>query len=301
LNSLGAIVATRAGIGITEAFIMTCCTTLLADYFVGNRRNKYLGLQALVTALAATVFFAVGGAAGAAGWRTPFWLYVVSAIVAVIMIGAIWPTNATSEGEEKRVGKLPPLPWARLALPTAVAVFGGLVFYTLIVELPYVLNGLGVTETAQIGIAAALASLATAIGAFTFRFIAHWGVKVLLPLAFALSGAGMLVVCFTAVAPAVVAGAVITGLGTGILLPTMITWSISRLAYEQRGRGTGLFTGAIFLGEFVTPLVVLALTAAMGTLALAIGVIGVASIVACIMLAFILRAVPQPDLVVMTA
>lgn len=243
LGSLYAIVASRALVGVAEAFIMTCCTTLIADYFVGNRRNKYLGLQALVTALAATVFFAVGGAVGAFGWRTPFWLYVVSLIVAVVMIAAIWPTQTSADGSEKRIEKLPPVPWRALALPTFVAVFGGITFYTLIVELPYVLAGKSVTSTATIGACAAIASLATAAGAFTFRFVAKRGVRQLLPFAFGLAGIGMLVVWTATSVPLVVVGAVIASFGTGVLLPTMITWSIARLDYAQRGRGTGLFTG----------------------------------------------------------
>jgi len=301
LGSLYAIVASRALVGVAEAFIMTCCTTLIADYFVGNRRNKYLGLQALVTALAATVFFAVGGAVGAFGWRTPFWLYVVSLIVAVVMIAAIWPTQTSADGSEKRIEKLPPVPWRALALPTFVAVFGGITFYTLIVELPYVLAGKSVTSTATIGACAAIASLATAAGAFTFRFVAKRGVRQLLPFAFGLAGIGMLVVWTATSVPLVVVGAVIASFGTGVLLPTMITWSIARLDYAQRGRGTGLFTGAIFLGEFATPLVVLALTAAAGTLVLAIGIIGIASIVIAVALAIVTSRFPQPALAVASA
>ena len=45
---------------------MTCCTTLLADYFHGSQRDKYFGLQVVFTTVAATVFFGVGGALGRA-------------------------------------------------------------------------------------------------------------------------------------------------------------------------------------------------------------------------------------------
>ncbi|MEO7015368.1 MAG: MFS transporter [Leifsonia sp.] len=300
LNSLGSIVASRAGVGITEAFIMTCCTTLIADYFVGNRRNKYLGAQALVTALAATLFFAVGGAVGAFGCPPPppFWLYVVSLVVAIAMMAAIWPTNATEDGQEKKVTKLAPVPWGKLMLPTFVALFGGISFYTLIVELPYVLAGNGLTATAVIGGVTAVASLATAIGAFLFRYIAKRGVGFLLPLALGLAGSGQLIVGFAPIVRLAIAGAVIASFGTGILLPTMVTWSIARLGYEQRGRGTGLFTAAVFLGEFVTPLVVLALTAAAGSLGLAIAIIGGSSVILAFVLAVAVRRFPQPALAV---
>ena len=301
LDTLPTIVLSRVGVGVTEAFIMTCCTTLIADYFSGNKRNRYLGLQALVTALAATVFFAIGGALGAAGWRTPFWLYSVSIVVAMLMLFAIWPVRQEADGAEKTVARLEPIAWRSLFLPCGVTLFGGVVFYTLIVELPYVLDELGTTETAVIGIATALASLATAIGAFLFRWIAVRGVSVLLPLAFLLAGVGILIVGFAPTVPLAVIGAVISGFGTGILLPTLVTWAITRLSYEQRGRGTGLWTSALFFGQFVTPLAVLAFTAALGGLGFALAVIGVLSLLAAGLMRVVLVRNPQPELVVANA
>ncbi|MEU4292774.1 MFS transporter [Kribbella sp. NPDC026596] len=40
LDGLHAIVLTRVGVGVTEAAIMTCCTTLIADYFSGTARDR---------------------------------------------------------------------------------------------------------------------------------------------------------------------------------------------------------------------------------------------------------------------
>ena len=275
VGPLGGILATRVGVGIVEAFIMTACTTLLADYFVGRRRDKWFGLQATVTALAATAFFAIGGGLGALGWRTPFWLYLVSIVLAVLMAVAIWPTRQTGDGSERAVAKLPPLNWGLVLVPGLVSIAGGMIFYTPIVELPYLIVGHGVSSTAAIGGIAALASLATAIGAFSFRWIARYGAGVLLPVALGLAGVGLLVAALSPSLPVLVVGAVIASLGTGILLPTLITWAISRLTYDQRGRGTGVFTSAIFLGEFLCPLLVLALTGATGTLPAAIAIMAV--------------------------
>jgi MFS family permease len=90
LPSLQLIVASRVLFGLTEAAIMTCCTTLLADYFHGAQRERYFGLQVVFTTVSATVFFGVGGALGAQDWRAPFWLYVVSLPLAVLAAKFIW-------------------------------------------------------------------------------------------------------------------------------------------------------------------------------------------------------------------
>ncbi len=42
-------------------------------------------------------------------------------------------------------------------------------------------------------------------------------------------------------------------------LPTLITWVMSRVSFAQRGRASGGFTAALFAGEFISPIVVIAL------------------------------------------
>ena len=50
-------------------------------------------------------------------------------------------------------------------VPCLVTLFGGLVFCALIVELPFVLDGIGLNSTAAVGEISAAMSLMTAIGA----------------------------------------------------------------------------------------------------------------------------------------
>ncbi len=64
-----------------------------------------------------------------------------------------------------------------------------------------------------------------------------------------------------------------------MLLPTMLTWAVNRLSFEQRGRGTGLWTGTLFIGEFLSPLVIAALGAGVGGLQPALAVLAVLTLV----------------------
>jgi MFS family permease len=283
LEGLPAIVLSRAGIGMAEAAIMTCCTTLIADYFTGTERDRWLGLQTVFASLSATLFFALGGALGAQGWRAPFWLYASSLVFAVFASALLWqprkPVATNAKGGAATLAALPPLPFRRLFVPCLVTLFGGIVFYTPIVELPYVLDDAGITAIPVIGAIAALASAATAAGAFTFGRVSQRGTAALLPVAFGLAGLGLLVVAAAPVVPVIVFGAVVASAGTGLLLPTLLVWAVAGLSYEERGRGTGLWTSALFLGEFICPLLVLGLAAALGGLSGAIAVVGAISLV----------------------
>ncbi|MCK9793669.1 MFS transporter [Isoptericola sp. 4D.3] len=292
LESLQLILLTRVGVGITEAAIMTVCTTLIVDYFhQEQRRNRYLGLQTVATTLAATVFIVLGGALGVAGWHTPFWVYAVSLVIAVPMIFLLWEPARGAASTVAESGGRTPVPWRHLRLPLVVALFGGFTFYVMLIETSYLLvdGGVDAGDTAAIGAVAAGASLATAAGALSFPRLVGRGHGVVLPLAFGLQAVGMLVIWLGSGVPGVVVGAVVAGVGSGVLLPSMLTWALAGVRFEERGRSTGWWNAAFFLGQFSTPIVVGGLVAAVGTLSAAVAVVGVACAVVAVALGVHLR------------
>jgi hypothetical protein len=58
---------------------------------------------------------------------------------------------------------------------------------------------------------------------------------------------------------ATIVGASIAYLGAGMILPTTITWGLSTLPAEQRGKGTGIWVTSTFFGQFIGPFCVLGL------------------------------------------
>lgn len=281
LEGLPEILLSRVFVGICEAAIMTVCTTLIVDYFhEERRRNKYLGLQTVTTTLAATVFIILGGALGVGGWHTPFWVYAISILVAVPMIFSLWePTPAEAGDTRAEAGSNVRIPWRRISVPLLVSVFGGFTFYVVVIEASYLVVGTGVeaTNTAVIGAVAAVASLSTAIAGLTFARLRHVKPGRLLPLAFALQAVGMLVIWAVPGLPGVIAGAVIASFGSGLLLPSLVTWVVAATLFEDRGRVTGWWTAAFFLGQFLTPILMGLIGAAVGGLAMAVGIVGIAA------------------------
>ncbi|KUL31620.1 MFS transporter [Streptomyces regalis] len=275
LDSLGAIIASRALVGITEAAIMTCCTTLIGDYYTGQRRMKYLALQTMCTSASATAFFVLGGTAGAAGWRVPFWVYAVSLLLVPVMAFTL-PRPVVRPRTEVVPTARRPFLWRQMAGICALTLFAAIVFYTVPVEMAYLLDDLGVANTGMIGLATAVASAGTVAGAIAFARLKR-SPGPMLPAVFTVCAAGFGVMFLAGSVPLMIVGAVINCLGTGMLLPSLLTSAMSRLQYEDRGRGTGLWTSAFFGGSFVCPLVLLALESAVGTLAGAVGVLGLAS------------------------
>ncbi|MET7451892.1 MFS transporter [Streptomyces sp. NPDC005574] len=277
LSSLYGIVFSRVLVGAAEAAIMTCCTTLIGDYYSGRVRDRYLALQTMCASASATVFFVVGGALGSVGWRAPFWLYAVGLLLAPAMARALpTPASPTAAGAATAPADtdVRPFPVRRMLGICLLTVFGALVFYTVPVEMAYLMDDLGEKSTGVVGAVTAGASAATMLGSVLFTRLAGTPRR-FLPAPFLLCGAGFLLMSATDHLALLVVGAVVNCVGTGLLLPSLLTLALSRLDFADRGRGTGLWTAAFFLGEFACPLVLLAGKGALGTLASAVGLLGV--------------------------
>ncbi|MEV6250956.1 MFS transporter [Streptomyces sp. NPDC051742] len=290
LDSLHAILVSRILVGVTEAAIMTACTTLIGDYYSGELRDRYLALQTMCASASATVFFVLGGVLGAADWRAPFWLYAVGLLIAPVM-ARVLPTPRPPEHEERpdtRTARRP-FPVRRMAGICLLTVFGAVVFYAVPVEMAYLLDDLGVESTGAIGAVTAVASAATVLGSLVFTRLSPRG-RHRLPAMFALCAAGFLLMGLADSLPLLIAGAVVNCVGTGMLLPSLVTRAMARLGFADRGRGMGLWTAAFFLGEFLCPLVLLAGKGAAGSLATAVALLGAATaVVAAALLSAVLR------------
>ncbi|MFD3333201.1 MFS transporter [Streptomyces sp. NPDC058700] len=279
LDSLHAILISRILVGIAEAAIMTVCTTLIGDYYSGELRDRYLALQAMCASASATVFFVLGGVLGAADWRAPFWLYAVGLAIAPVM-ARVLPTPLPSQRETETAERIPrrAFPVRRMAGTCLLTVFGAVVFYTVPVEMAYLLDDLGTDSTRTIGAVTAVASAATVLGSLVFTRLSP-NRRSRLPVLFALCAAGFLLMGLADNLPLLIAGAVVNCVGTGLLLPSLVTRAMSLLGFADRGRGMGLWTAAFFFGQFLCPLVLLAGKEPAGSLASAVALLGVAAAV----------------------
>lgn len=268
LDSLAAIVASRAGIGLAEAGIMTCCTTLMGDYYSGARRERLFALQMVATSLSAAVFIALGGFLGQDDWRTPFALYAVGLIFLPLMAWKLWEPQPRVQPAATVPVPVPVqrlFPWRALTPLYALSLLAGLSLFIVPVQAGYLLNLLHVDAPQQIGMTMGANQLGVLVGALSFRLLSGLRSQHLLLIAYGLAGIGGLLMAAAGSHAQVVVAVLVNGLGIGLMLPTLITWIMAQVGFAQRGRAAGCFTAAIFAGEFISPLVVLAITSGAST------------------------------------
>ncbi|WP_327712774.1 MFS transporter [Streptomyces sp. NBC_00464] len=280
VDSLYGILASRVLVGVAEAAIMTACTTLIGDYYTGRVRDRYLALQTMCASASATVFFVLGGALGGAGWQAPFWMYGIGLLLAPAMARVLPAPLASSAMEiepNASTADKRPFPIRRMAGLCLLTAFGAVIFYTVPVEMSFLLDGLGVDSTGGIGAVTAVASAATVLGSVLFTRLTGRP-RHHLPFVLLLCATGFLLMAMSDSLPLLIVGAVVNCVGTGLLLPSLLTLAMSRLDFADRGRGTGLWTSAFFLGEFACPLILLGGKEALGDLSSAVGALGLATL-----------------------
>lgn len=258
LTNLFQIIGSRFVLGIFEAVIMTVSTALIGDYFKGDAREKWIGIQIGAVSVSAIILIALGGALGEfLGSRGPFLLYLIALPIALLVFLKLFEPRAI----EKTSASGKNLPWKTLLPLLIITLAVGVFFYTVIVSLGDILLLVEEVSPAQIGLIGAAVNLGVMIAASSFiKLKGNSSGPKLLAIGLALFSIGYVGMGVSSSIAGSVTAAIITSLGAGFLLPCMLAWVMSILEAGDRGKGTGLWTGMFFLGQFVAPLVVVALS-----------------------------------------
>ncbi len=287
LHHLTAIILSRVAVGICEAVVMTVSTTLISDYFHGHAREKWLANQTAVASLSALALIPLGGLLGRQfGWRGPFAVYLFSLLLAVGLWLFTWepasepPTRIAPRAPDGAADLPAAFPWLRLGGICAITLLASVMFYTVQTQSALALATLGVHDAARLGVLAMIASLGVPTGTFVFRAASRLPIATLLALEFLVIGGGFLWMGRAATPGAFVAAAGLNQIGCGMILPTLLTWATRGLAFNIRGRGTGVWNSTFAIGQFLSGLLVTWLAGEAGGLPSAFVALGIAAAVA---------------------
>jgi MFS family permease len=279
LTDIAPILASRVAVGLCEAAIMTLSTTLIGDIYSGKARERWLSSQTAVASVSALLFLALGGLLGRQGWQAPFMVYGLAWPMAIgVALLVREPVGQGVHVARTRMLDWSGLPGRHMALTCGITVLASILFYTIQVNISAVLPSHGITDPGGIGLLSALASIGVPVGTVLFWAVARRDVRLLLAGEFALIAAAFIAMGRAPDANLFIAAAFIGQVGAGLLLPTLLTWSMSALEFAVRGRGMGLWTSSFSIGQFLSALVVPALTLATGSVAASLPVIGLGAL-----------------------
>lgn len=265
VDNPAALLIGRFIMGFSGATIATATTWLIGARYEEHKRRRLIAAQDTMAGMAAmSAVLLAGIAAQSAGWRAPFAIYLVAIpllIAAWVSVPALRPaTDPTSEKVTGAIGSLVPL-WPIYAIIVAIA---GLMMMPA-TQVPFLLQTNGIDDPIIRSRVIACSAFAAIIGAALFPLIraraGEAGTFRIILSAFLL-GTAILSTATDAVRAA--AGCMAMGFGTGLFGPFFASLLIARTEPVLRGRAIGFMFGAVFLSEFLSPLVVLPLRQAFG-------------------------------------
>jgi MFS family permease len=168
LHNLYQILISRAVLGVSVGMSMTIVITLIADYFEGIERQKFVGLQIAFMSLGGIVFLVLGGILSDYGWRYPFLIYLFSLVVLPLTI-LFLNEPQIEEKADKFIShvKAPKIIWMLFINIMIMWV----IFFLIPVQIPFHLKAIGVQKNSLVGAAIATSTLLSAISSFFYSSI----------------------------------------------------------------------------------------------------------------------------------
>lgn len=256
LESLPAILVGRALLGLAVSGVMVSATTLIADYYSGSTRAAFMGLQAGFMGLGGVLFLTLGGALAQQNWHYPFGIYLFAWLIVPMIIMFILEPDREPKFNNIEMAAKPATPVAVLVIVYGLTTISQIAFYLIPVQLPFYLETMVKAQPAQSGMAIAFCTLFSAIASITYgKLKQRMEFVAFLPIIFGFMGIGYLLIGQSSSWPQVLAGLAISGMGLGILMPNMSVWLSSAVPDAVRGRALGGLSTAMFLGQFLSPIV----------------------------------------------
>ncbi|MBX8467137.1 MFS transporter [Deinococcus sp. RIT780] len=286
-DSIGSLLAGRIVLGLAVAGTMTAAGALVNDLFSGPARGKFLSQQAAFGNFGGAVLMPLGGLLAAASWRAPFALYLISLLLIPLTLRLRGGLPAPLTGGADLTARPH---WGRIGLIYALSVGYMIVFYLMPTQGPFLLGTLGAAP-AVTGLLLGAFTLVAALTSLAYsRFTGRFHPQRAAALGLGLLAAGWLTVSGAASPAGALLGLILGGLGGGLVFPNLYTWLADLTPPAWRGRVTAGMSSAIFLGQFLSPVLLTSQPGHEGLIfrvgALLAGLLGAA------LLAFSLRRAP---------
>ena len=251
LNSIESLLASRALFGLCVATLMIVSTSLVGDYFKEHDRHKFMGYQSAFMALGGVFFVIGGGFLSDINWRFPFGIYFIGIVLipfAFLYLKEV-KIETLQDDLSVNIGK-------NMIIVYILAFIYMLLFFILPTQIPFLLIEKFDASGKMAGTIIAVAFFCNALGAIAFsklktrfNFVSIYLIGItLIALGFSIVGVINHIYFFFISSP-------ILGFAGGLMMTNVTAWMLSKTSHEKRVKSSGYFTSAIFLGQFLSPIV----------------------------------------------
>ena len=254
LNNLYHILISRALLGISVGMSMTIVITLIADYFDGKERQKFVGLQIAFMSMGGILFIGLGGILADLSWRYPFIIYLSSLLILPLTIMFLHePAVIEKRNQVNQHARSPGIIWM-LFINTMLM---WIIFFLIPVQIPFYLKAIGVEKNAWIGAAIAMSTACSAVSSISYsRIKGRFSFLSIFSMGYLLLAAGFVCISISNTYVLVVIAMMLSGLGMGMMIPNTNMWVMKIAPPEIRGKEIGKLTTFWFFGQFLSPIII---------------------------------------------
>ena len=250
VDSIGWLLVLRALLGASVGMIMPLSTGLLSFYFPPEEQSRLMGLSAAMNQMGGVVATLLAGILATVEWRYAFLVYLAG-LLAIILVAAKLPNEwLASKGTRLELKTL-----TRFHPSVTAMLFIMLLFFVYPTNFALTAREQGVSPMATTLVMVGLDVVAFAVGMAFGWLMLHMRrqMKYVAPVFFL---AGYAVLAFVPGLAGMVAGSVLIGLANGAGVPYVNTIASIKGGKDAAVTVMPLISAALYLGQFLSPLVV---------------------------------------------
>ncbi len=254
LNDIYLILVGRALLGIAISALMTGFIVVLGDLFEGEKRNKFIGIQGAIMSFAGVIYLLLGGLLADINWNVPFITYAVSIIVGILLLFFLDETCRASETKQRVHFSFN----LKTSLIYLSAIFVMICYLMVPTQLPFLINSqFPDFPASKIGLLIAIWIMFSSISSLFYPKIKNRvAFRYVYMIGFAIWGFGHLLVLFSSNLVLLVSSLIFSGLGNGLVIPNLKSHILAHSTENNRGINSGLLTTSLYVGQFLSPIVV---------------------------------------------
>lgn len=259
-SSIWALLGTRIVLGMGVGLIMPISTALVGDFYEGEERVRTMGQLSASSNLGGIIAMVLSGWLASLSWRYSFGVYGF-ALGTALLVFFLLPEPA-SDGRPG--GGFKSLPLA-VYLSGAAVLLLMLVFYSIPTNMALFLQANHIGEARLSGMVIALITASGFVAGLVLSRVQGVVGRRMVPAMLGCMAGGFWLLSAAASLAPVVAGVVLIGFSYGSLFPLILVSITGAVPRHRTVLAMAVASSCLFLGQFISPLVLDGLGAIIGT------------------------------------
>lgn len=259
VHGIATLLILRAILGVSVGMIMPLSTGLIAFYFPPEEQSRFMGLSAAMNQMGGVVATLLAGLLAAIEWRYAFLVYLAG-LFAVVLVALYLPNDRLAARDSRlRLATL-----TRFHPSVTAMLLIMIIFFVYPTNFALIASAHGIGAVPITLIMVGLDVVAFAVGMVFAGLMRHFrtGMKYAAPTLFL---AGYVILALSQGMAGMLLGSILIGLANGAGVPYVNTIASIKGGKEAAVTVMPLISAALYLGQFISPLIVTPLARQIGS------------------------------------